>query len=191
MTCKHLFIDVCHLARQLCQQYDIDAAPRPHKTACEFCTHKADPPQQINEVIVSLALAQTRDRPEVRQRIMRDHGHLLPRQPAQQPSVRLNEIMHGTEPGSQLWRLLTELGIQHKPTCNCLSLAERMNAWGAVGCRLARTDIIAAMRTNAKEYGWLDVARAAAKAVSTGIAWRLDLTDVYGSLIDESIRRAQ
>lgn len=191
MTCKHLFVDVCHLARQLCQLYGIDAAPRPHRTACEFCAHKADPPQQINEVIISLALAQTRDKPEVRQRIMRDHGHLLPRQPAQQPNVRLAEIMHGTEPGSQLWRLLAELGIQHKPTCSCLSLAARMNAWGAAGCRMARDEICKAMRHNAKEYGWRDVARAAAAAVTQGIGWRLDITDVYGSLVDEAIRLAE
>jgi hypothetical protein len=190
MTCKHLFIDVCHLARELCQLYGIDAAPRPHKTACEFCTHKADPPQQINEVIISLALAQTRDRSEAREQILRDHGHRLQRHDAQPRNMQLAEIMHGQGPGSELWRLLSELGIPHKPTCGCLALAERMNAWGPFGCRLARPEIVSLMRVNAKEYGWTDVAKAAAKAVTTGVAWRLDLTDVYGSLVDEAISRA-
>lgn len=190
MPCKHLFIDVCNLSRQLCQQYGLDAAPRPHKTACEFCTHKADPPQAINEVIVSLTLAEARADRDVYQEILRDHGHRLQKAGPATSSDRLQAIEQGTGPGSELWRLLTELGIRHKPTCSCLSLAERMNAWGAGGCRLARAEIVEGMRTNAKEYGWLDVARAAAAAVTRGIGWRLDLTDVYGSLVDEAIRRS-
>jgi hypothetical protein len=190
-NCKHLFVDVCGLARNLLQKYGIDACPKPHRTACEFCTRKARPSRAVNEVIVNLALAETRHNPDVRNRILTDHVHLLRQPPAKKKaSDRLQAIEQGTAPGSQLWRLLAELGIQHKPTCTCLHLAETMNQWGPAGCRLARPEIIAQMRTNAKEYGWLDVARAAAKAVSTGIAWKLDLTDVYGSLLDEAIRRS-
>jgi hypothetical protein len=190
MPCVHLFIDVCHLSRQLCKRYGLDAAPRPHKTACEFCTHKADPPQGINEVIVSLSLAEARSNRDVYRQILRDHGHRLPKTGPVDSSERLDAIQHGSGPGSELWRLLSELGIRHKPTCSCLGLAERMNAWGPAGCRLSRAEIVEAMRGNAKEYGWLDVGRAAAKALTRGIGWRLDLADVYGSLVDEAIRRS-
>ena len=190
-NCKHLFVNVCGLARNLLQTYEIDAFPKPHTSACEFCTHQAKPPQAINEVIVSLAMGEVRTNPVASQNIMRDHGHLLRHAPQQQSGERLLAIEQGSGPGSELWRLLAELGIQHKPTCSCLSLAERMNGWGPAGCRLSRAEIVEGMRFNAAEYGWLDVARAAAKAVSTGIAWKLDLTDVYGSLVDEALRRAQ
>jgi hypothetical protein len=190
MPCKHIFVDVCGLARNLLQHYEIDAFPRPHASACDFCTHRAKPPQALNEVIVSLAIAETRQDRGVTRRIMQDHGHLLRHSPVQQSSERLQAIEQGSGPGSELWRLLSELGIRHKPTCSCLGLAERMNAWGADGCRLARAEIVVGMRLNAKEYGWLDVARAAAASVTRGIAWQLDLTDIYGSLVDEAIRRS-
>lgn len=191
-TCKHLIAGICDLSRQLCGQYGIDAAPRPHATACEFCTNKADPPRSLNEVIVSLMIAAARTSPAVYQQIMRDHGHRLQKAGPVTSSGRLQAIEQGSGPGSELWRLLSELGIRHKPTCSCLSLAERMNAWGPDGCRSARAEIVAGMKANAREYGWLDVARAAFNAVtSNGIAWRLDLGDIYGSLVDEAIKRSE
>jgi len=42
---------------------------------------------------------------------------------------------------------------------------------------------------NAKLYGWSTMARAAAKAVLTGVAFRLSPIDPYGSLLDEALRR--
>jgi len=66
-----------------------------------------------------------------------------------------------------------------------------MNAWGVAGCREHRAEIIDHMRANAKSYGWSTVATAAAKAVLTGIAFRLSILDPYGSLVDEAIRLAK
>lgn len=103
---------------------------------------------------------------------------------------KLNQIKTGNSVGSQLWRLLESLGVQHTASCPCLKFAEQMNAWGVAGCREHRAEIVEHMRTNAKAYGWSTVATAAAKSVLTGVAFRLSIFDPYGSLVDEAIRRA-
>jgi hypothetical protein len=65
-----------------------------------------------------------------------------------------------------------------------------MNTWGPQICGEHRSEIAANMRTNAESYGWKTLATATARAVLTGLAWRLNPLDPYGSLVDEAIRRA-
>lgn len=69
--------------------------------------------------------------------------------------------------------------------------AERMNAWGPAGCRKARVEIIQHMQKSAKNYGWLEIGAAVARAIGNGLAVRLSITDPYGSLLDEAIRLAE
>jgi hypothetical protein len=53
------------------------------------------------------------------------------------------------------------------------------------------------MRRNAQQYGWSDVGRAVLRVLAAAVSdrqswvWRLKLRDVYGSLLDEAIRRAE
>lgn len=103
---------------------------------------------------------------------------------------KLQGVLLGSGVGSQLWRLLEKLGIEHKATCPCLEWACRMNAWGPRGCQLARLEIIDHMRLSAKHYGWVDIGKAVGKVVSSGIVWRLSILDPYGSLLDEAINLA-
>lgn len=186
MTCPFLRGGVCSIAQRLAADAGGSLAPRPHPDACAFCTDRATPPRGVNKVTVSLA-AQLRGPPLLR--LLAAHGrHLTGWTESQE---QLQAVMHGDGVGSQLWRLLESLGIKHTAACKCLELAEQMNAWGPAGCRLARAEIVERMRANAKHYGWGAVATAAARAVTTGLAWRLDLADVYGSLVDEAIRLAE
>jgi glycosyltransferase involved in cell wall biosynthesis len=66
-----------------------------------------------------------------------------------------------------------------------------MDAWGTDGCRQRRNEIAAEMRENAKTVSWFQKVRAAALAVKAGLAWSLNPADVFGSLVDEAIRRAE
>jgi hypothetical protein len=66
-----------------------------------------------------------------------------------------------------------------------------MNRLGPAGCRHARQRLVNNMRTNAARYGWGDVGRAVLRALVTGLGWRLHLDDLYGSLLNEAIKRAQ
>ena len=104
---------------------------------------------------------------------------------------RLAEVQNGNGVGSHMWRLLSELGIEHNNGCKCLALAIKMNEWGPDGCRSHKKEIVSDMRENAKSYGWSSVTKAAVNAFKNGVAWRLNLADIYGSLLDEAIRRTE
>lgn len=99
--------------------------------------------------------------------------------------------MGGDGVGSQLWKLIEAVGIQHTANCSCLDWAERMNAWGPAGCRQARREIVQHMQASAVNYGWLEIGAAVARAITSGLALRLSVTDPYGSLLDEAIRLAE
>lgn len=181
IPCPHWQDSVCGLASALA-----GSAVHPHPSACDHCSSVATPPQALNSVTVSLAGSQLTG--SAFAKFLATHGHWINGWDAS--CQRLQAVLDGQGPGSELWRLLVSLGIRHKPSCDCLGLAERMNAWGPVGCRLARQEIVEQLRRNSQAYGWGDVAGAAIKAVATGLAWRLSPIDPYGSLLDESIRRA-
>lgn len=95
-----------------------------------------------------------------------------------------------TGPGKELTGILKELGQTEAEDCGCTGHAAQMNLWGVDGCREHRDEII----------GWLKESAAKAKltkrqkfaiyrkARRLGIA--IKLTDPFGSLVDEAIRRA-
>lgn len=190
MSCPHLNPKGnCAIASDLAGQ-----PVRPHFSACDFCSRadKATPIQSLNSVTVSIALSNLDLASERAQQILAAHGHLIAvPQGAGEEYQRLAEIESGHGVGSQIWRLLASLGVKHTASCSCLTLAEQMNALGPDGCRREREHLVSRMRTNAQQYGWGTVAVAAAKAVTTGLVWSLDLTDLYGSILDEGIRRAE
>ncbi len=163
--------------------------PLPHKTACDFCSNKADPQRGVNEVTVSLALGAVRSDPQRTAAIQAQYGHLIRRQPPQDNYGRLDRVRNAHGPGSQLWRLLEQLGIEHRADCQCLSRAEQMNAWGPEGCREHRDEIIGWMREGQDRFGWRDKLTAATRAVTTGLAFRLNPLDPFPGIIDEAIRR--
>lgn len=66
-----------------------------------------------------------------------------------------------------------------------------MDRWGIDGCKNRRHLITNWLRENAEKRGWWEKAKAAALAAAQGIAFQLDMTDLYGSLVDLAIRRAE
>lgn len=184
LTCPHLSGEVCEIASRLSGQPITTTPP-----ACAACAAQSAA-QAVNSVTVSIAMSQVdADR---RKRIYATHKALIPvgKIDPEKASQRLRAIQTGHGPGSQLWRVLESLGIEHTGTCQCLGRAEQMNAWGVAGCRQARAEIVDWMREGQSRYRWGDIAAAAAKAIASGLAWRLSLSDPYGSLVDEAIRRA-
>jgi hypothetical protein len=184
-TCPHWVDSVCGVASDMagCR---VPANP----SACAACTR--DPrPREPNAVTASLSLGALHANPVQFRVCWSQYAHLLRRVAAPPIAVRLQAIRAGTGVGSQIWLLLESLGVRHTPDCVCLTYAERLNAWGTAGCRLARAEILQHLRDNAGRYGWSAFATAAAKAVTTGavFSW-LKISDPYGSLVDEAIRRA-
>jgi hypothetical protein len=97
----------------------------------------------------------------------------------------------GRGPGAELKKLLASLGIDSMPGCACNAKAAEMDAWGVRGCLERRDEIAAWMRENGKKRRWGCKFRAALRALASGLAFRLDLSDPYGSLVDMAIQRAQ
>lgn len=93
--------------------------------------------------------------------------------------------------GDHMKDVTAELKLTMKHGCGCKPLAAEMNRLGPDGCRLNRDKLVEKLKVNAKRYSWGDVMQAAVAAVLTGLAWKINPADVYGSLLDESIRRAE
>lgn len=184
LTCDFLSGQICQIASDIAGR---DARTNPG--ACAVCSQRSDA-RTINAVTLSMALSAVADDRAAAVQLLARHGSLIPIESNQQTEEVLHEIRSGTGPGSHLWRLLEGIGIKHSPTCKCVTLARQMNAWGPQGCKTHRAEIVENMRTNANAYGWETLATATAKAVLTGLAWRLNPLDLYGSLVDEAIRRA-
>jgi hypothetical protein len=66
-----------------------------------------------------------------------------------------------------------------------------MDRWGVAGCKQHREQIIEWLREGAPRWKWTDHLAAAAKAVITGYAFRLNAADPFPSLVDEAIRQAE
>jgi len=96
---------------------------------------------------------------------------------------------HG--PGTELKKLLAVMGIVPGPGCECNARAAEMDVLGVEGCRRERETILGWLREGQARWGWLEKVTAAAKAVASGLACRLSITDPYGSLVDEAIRLAE
>jgi hypothetical protein len=94
-------------------------------------------------------------------------------------------------PGTELLLLLSSLGIAEKPGCGCKAKAATMNAWGVDGCRERRDEIVDWFRENQDKFGWREKLAAATAAVASGLAFRINILDQFGSIVDEAIRRAE
>ena len=93
-------------------------------------------------------------------------------------------------PGTALFNLLHELGVDPQQSCNCAELAEVMDDLGVEGCRKVRGQLIAKIKRNARRYGWKDFAKAAFRAIKLGLAFKINPLDPVPDLFDEAMRRA-
>lgn len=93
-------------------------------------------------------------------------------------------------PGTELKLLIRELKL--RIGCgSCDKMAAEMNANGIDWCRANREQIAQHLRDKAAKVKTWDKLKAAALAIASGLAFRIDPLDVYGSLVDEAIRRAE
>jgi len=186
-TCPHLsIVGTCSVAGKIAGLENVAT----NSSACYYCL-QSDSKQSANRATVAMAVHAlvASGQTGLADGLLHENRTLFLDDAGSRE--RLEAIANGRGVGSQLWRLLESLGVKHNPTCPCLGFAEQMNAWGVAGCREHRAEIVDHMRTHAKSYGWGTVATAAAKAVLTGVAFRLSILDPYGSLVDEAIRRAE
>lgn len=92
-------------------------------------------------------------------------------------------------PGTQLKLLLQSLGFIQGDGCSCLARMETMDTWGLEGCRTNREAIIAWLRSEQANRGWVEKVKAGALAVKSGLVLRLNPLDPAPGLVDEALRR--
>ena len=105
------------------------------------------------------------------------------------PAKRPQPVPAPTEgPGTELRRLLEELGLHESAGCQCDQHAAQMNRWGIDGCREHRPEIVVWLKDAQTKAGTWDLIAAAGRAIVRMLP--IDPRDIYGSLIDIAISRS-
>lgn len=92
-------------------------------------------------------------------------------------------------PGTELKKLLAELGITGVQGCGCERKAAAMNRWGVVGCKERFAEIRQWLVEARGKATWTDMLRAAAAVVAGGLL--IDPLNIEESLVRISIARAE
>lgn len=94
-------------------------------------------------------------------------------------------------PGTELTKLLGELGLHPKAGCPCKARAREMDQLGVAGCREHRDEIVGWLREQQAQSSWAETLTAARRAVTSGLVLLLDPRDPAPGLVNEAIRRAE
>lgn len=93
--------------------------------------------------------------------------------------------------GTVLKKMLAELGLEaSEGKCQCNNRAAMMDAKGPQWCREHREEIIRWLKEEAAKRTWSNVLKAAVMSMKPGV-FQPNITDPFGSLIDEAIRRSE
>lgn len=99
---------------------------------------------------------------------------------------KLKPIPPPDGPGSEMYKLIRELGIEKTDNCGCGALVAQMNEWGIEGCLGEhRDEIIVAVNQNYHTLTWLETFNAGWRG-----KWTINIFDPIGSILEESCRRA-
>lgn len=94
-------------------------------------------------------------------------------------------------PGTELAAMFKAMGVK-ATGCQgrCAARQRQMDQWGVGGCREHRETIIKWMREAYDELSIGEKLKAAASAVTSGVALKLNPVNPIPSLVDEAMRRA-
>lgn len=124
----------------------------------------------------------------------RAKGSLLDALPPGIPQPVLPAIEEG--PGTELHKLIAELGITPTASCGCEAMRQRMNAWRAEGCKSHREEILSHLQTAYQATDLEAVFLAALRgATHPWLIRRINplhpIESGLAALFDEALRRAQ
>lgn len=119
----------------------------------------------------------------------RCRNRMMPNEAKPDNRRRRRQVVQG--PGTELKKLLAELGLTGVQGCGCNAKAAQMNRWGVAGCRERFEEIRQWLAEARGKATWLETLSAAAAAVTTGLAAQIDPRDIEGSLLRLAIERAE
>lgn len=139
---------------------------------------------------------------------------VLGRLPQDKPEQKIRFWPKGFGPGTELKALIASLGINPGPSCDCNAMARQMDEWGVEGCREHFDEIVDRIKQNQARWGWQesieenakqeageeapkggwklgDTIRAGWKAVTSGLAFKINPLDPIPSLVKMAIHKAE
>lgn len=93
--------------------------------------------------------------------------------------------------GSQVKRILAELGIYASSGCNCEGKALDWDRQGLEWCETHQEELVETLREKEKSLGWVASLLLRATAIFSKIAWKLDIQDPARGIIQEALKRAK
>lgn len=95
-------------------------------------------------------------------------------------------------PGSHLQILLTSLGARPDKCRNsCQKVAKIMDDKGVEWCKENKPRLVKHLKEAYSKLAWHDVATFAARAVASGLAFKIGFQDAAEWLVEEAIRRSE
>lgn len=94
-------------------------------------------------------------------------------------------------PGTELRRVFHVLGIKPSKRCKCKQFAAELDKLGVDGCRLQRIEIAGRLEAKSAEFGLDAFLTAGVRAFRTGLAFKLNWSTPFLSLVDLAIERAE
>lgn len=79
---------------------------------------------------------------------------VLSRREKDKPIIPIIPWPLGYGPGTELKKLLQDIGINPSPTCTCEAMALQMDSWGWAECNNRKSEIVEAMKVNWERWGW-------------------------------------
>lgn len=187
IECDLLFIDTKHTAEQLRQELE-KHADNVHKYIALHDTHIYGNTGEDGGPGLLVALKEFLNKNQEWKpiyHVTNNHGFtVISRNPDPAKVIQLFTPEYG--PGTELKAILAKLGILAGPHCACNKRAEDMNKWGVKGCNENFDIIVGWIKEGAPKWGWTARMAAAAKAVTSGVAFDIkvkDWLDPYPSLI--------
>lgn len=94
-------------------------------------------------------------------------------------------------PGIELRRVFHVLGIKPAKNCKCKQFAAWMDKLGVEGCRTQRVEIADKLQAKSKEFGLAAFFAGGWRAITTGLARRINPLHPFLSFVDLAIERAE
>ena len=122
---------------------------------------------------------------------------VLSKSPEDEPAEKIWPWPPGYGPGTEMFRMLKDIGVTDKPNCTCKATAEQMDRWGVDGCRKPENFqwILNQVNANATNWKWTEYLAIAASNVlnlsSWKFAWKIDPLNIHKSLIETAIDLAE
>lgn len=94
-------------------------------------------------------------------------------------------------PGTELKKILRELGITSRLGCGCGQMISKMNAWGVVGCIQHFEELRKHLVVAQAKLSWSESMTTTLFGLMKGFVVRVNPLDVPGSLLRLAISRAE